>query len=51
MYLEEPLKLPFRIAHSSEVLHHPPPFQFLYKGDRFITNEMYKVDADIQKLS
>jgi hypothetical protein len=25
--LEEPLKLPFRTAHSSGFLHHPPPFQ------------------------
>jgi hypothetical protein len=31
MYLEEPLKLPFRIEQSSELLHHPPPFQTVQK--------------------
>ena len=27
MNFEEPLKLPFRTAHSSVFLHHPPPFK------------------------
>jgi len=39
--LEEPLKLPFRTAHSSGFLHHPPPFQRQKRNsvDLFLSRE------------